>query len=144
MPRRRLEHPFDAGGLQEPSGHGPLAVTVAAGGGPAVEHPLAEVPDLRREHPPDRNGARCHRFVRRREPDTVPIERGTDYRAKLVQAGRTEIPCRLILLLRSDDGRIGSILRVACSWNTPSVSNYTRLAYQPVLPYGLIIRMNLY
>ena len=52
LQRRRLEHPLGAGGLQEPPGLG-LLVTVAAAGGPAVEHPLGEVPDLRREHPPE-------------------------------------------------------------------------------------------
>ena len=30
-----------------------LLVTVAAASSPAAEHPLAEVPDLRREHPPE-------------------------------------------------------------------------------------------
>lgn len=47
--RRRLEHPFGAGELQEPLG---LRLVTGATSGPAVEQSLAQVRHLGRERPP--------------------------------------------------------------------------------------------
>jgi len=47
--RRRLEHTFGAGELQQPLG---LCLVTVATGGPAVEQSLAQVCHLGRERPP--------------------------------------------------------------------------------------------